>query len=227
MRITQAEASTASKRNYSMNNLKYRNILSKKKEKTEIIEPEGLKYLIRRGNEKREFMWKNKKRFDLKQEILLRNAQLHAENDLQRWQLFQLMSSGDESDIAGTISVPQCLNFLESSSRPHHDQQRHRRHRRRSHSVQYVPHMHPTLSSDEIEAHIPGKTFERPNLYKRPSLLIASSSLSLKNGTSKMKINDLSMKSRMIIKSKPSPLTIGNFLRKIWAILFYKIRHSF
>ena len=186
MRITQAEASTAAKRNYSMNNLKYRNILSKKKEKTEIIEPEGLKYLIRRGNEKREFMWKNKKRFDLKQEILLRNAQLHAENDLQRLQLFQPMSSGDGSDIAGASSVPQCLNFLESSSRPQ-PQQRHRRPRRRSHSVQYVPYMHPTLSSDEIEAHIPGKTFERPNLYKRVPRPLIASLFHVKNGTSKVK----------------------------------------
>ena len=85
--------------------------------------------------------------------------------------------------------------------------------------------MKPSLFSYEIEAHIPGKTFERPNLYKRPSPLIAS--LSLKNGTSKMKINDLSsMKSRIKIKSKSSSHTIGKFLRKLWAILFYKIRQS-
>ena len=50
--------------------------------------------------------------------------------------------------------------------------------------------MHPTLSSNEIEAQIPGKTFERPNLYKRvPRPLIASLS-HVKNGTSKVKIND-------------------------------------
>ena len=52
--------------------------ISKKDEKTEnissTIEPEGLKYLIRRGNVKRESMWKNKNRFVLKQEILLCNA---------------------------------------------------------------------------------------------------------------------------------------------------------
>ena len=53
-----------------------------------------------------------------------------------------------------------------------------------------------TLSSDEIEAHIPGKTFERPNLYKRvPSPLIASLS-HVKKGTSKVKINDFSSRKK-------------------------------
>ena len=70
----------------SMNNLKYR--IAKKEEtfheKTAILEPEALKYLIKRGNEKRESMLHGKKRFNLNQEILLRNAQLHAGNDLQK-----------------------------------------------------------------------------------------------------------------------------------------------
>ena len=49
--------------------------------------------------------------------------------------------------------------------------------RLRSHFIKkcLLHYMHPTLSSNEIEAQIPGKTFERPNLYKRvPSPLIAS-----------------------------------------------------
>ena len=71
--------------------------------------------------------------------------------------------------------------------------------------------MHPTLSSNEIEAQIPGKTFERPNLYKRvPRPLIASLS-HVKNGTSKVKIND-DFSSRKKSESSSHHHTIGNFL---------------
>ena len=134
----QSEASVSPKRNSMNTNLNYR--ISTKKEKTEIIEPEGLKYLIRRVNEKREFMWKNKNHFDLKQEILLRNAQLQGEIDLQK---LKPKLSGDGSDIAGT----QCLNFLVSSYTPSCHQQRHYR---RSHSIQYVPYMKPVLTLSVI-----------------------------------------------------------------------------
>ena len=101
--------------------------------------------------------------------------------------------------------------------------------RLRSHFIKkcLLHYMHPTLSSNEIEAQIPGKTFKRPNLYKRvPSPLIASLLSHVKNGTSKVKINDFS--SRKKSKSSSShDLTIGNFLRKIWAIIYYKIWHCF
>ena len=201
MRTTQAEAPSSTKMN-----LKYR--ISKKEKSTEIIEPEGLKYLIQRGNEKRESMWQNKKSFKLNQEILLRNAQLHAESDLQKLQL-QKLSNG-RSEIAGS-----------GSSRLQH-QQRRRHHHRQCRPIQHVPYMHPTLSSDEIEACIPGKTFQRPNFSKRPSspLLIPLSS-SPKKGTLKMKI---SMKTRMI-KAKSSH-TVGKILRKIWSYIFEALSHN-
>jgi len=70
--------------------------------------------------------------------------------------------------------------------------------------------MHPTLSSNEIEAQIPGKTFERPNLYKRvPRPLIASLS-HVKNGTSKVKINYFSSRK----KSKSSSSHYWKFFTK-------------
>ena len=136
----QSEASVSPKRNSMNTNLNYRIPTYQKRKKTEIIEPEGLKYLIRRVNEKREFMWKNKNHFDLKQEILLRNAQLQGEIDLQK---LKPKLSGDGSDIAGT----QCLNFLVSSNSFSCHQQRHRR---RSHSIQYVPYMKPVLTLSVI-----------------------------------------------------------------------------
>ena len=107
MRTTQAEASSATQIN-SMNNLKYQRISQKEKSSTEIQIPQpdpevvGLKYLIRRGNEKREFNWKlqnNKKRFNLNQEILLCNAQFHAERDLHD---LQKLSRNDISDKCPT-----------------------------------------------------------------------------------------------------------------------------
>ena len=191
----------------SMNNLKYR--IAKKEEtfheKTAILEPEALKYLIKRGNEKRESMLHGKKRFNLNQEILLRNAQLHAENDLHK------LNDDKLEKAAGNGSSPH-----QRRQQQVRQLRRVQRHRRR-HSIQLydLPYIYPTLSSAEMDSQIPDKTFERPSKYK----LLPRSPLitSPKKRTNSMKLR--------MINSK-STKKIGKILQKMWSYLLEALSYS-